>query len=59
MKQFVQFAIFMLDGNGSSLRKQGSLTIAKFDIATFYDGTKQIGAIIPSVLLNLDTTVRG
>lgn len=49
----------MLDGNGSLLRKQGSLTIAKLHIVAFYDETKQIGAIILCVLLNLDKTVRG
>ena len=59
MKQFVQPTIFMLDGNGSLLRKQGSLTIAKLHIVAFYDVTKQIGAIILCVLLNLDRTVRG
>lgn len=59
MKQFIQSTIFMLDGDGSLLRKQGSLTIAKLHIITFYDGTKQSGAIIPRVLLNLYTTVRG
>lgn len=59
MKQFMQSTIFKLDGDGSLLRKQGSLIITKLHITVFYGGTKQIGAIIPCVLLNLYTTVRG